>query len=397
MFKKLFILFLVIFTFSLSNAVERSEVVLLEEFVGNSFSSYNHSSYITESRDGTLIVTWYGGTEEGYDDVSIYVARKEKDASGWTQRREIDDGDGRACWNPVVFTPSSGPILLYYKIGGDWNNWVACVRTSDDDGRTWSERQWLPESGEDLYQAYGGRFLGPSKNKPLELPDGSLLMGSSIENDGQRAHIELATGDYVGSFELLSRLKGEAIQPTFIVLSDDYQTIQTICRPMGTGPPTTARSYDMGRTWENLRLLSLDNVHAGLDAMTINNLNSEKNRWHILAHTRYGDRRHLAVAISSDGENWDLVLPVLDESDGMKMDYPSIIQTSDKMIHLSYSWRHRSKIKHVILDPYVLTGEERPKEQGLLADFNRDGIVNFLDLARLFLDADFQLSSIETE
>jgi len=370
-------------------AVERSEVVVLEEFVGDSFSPYNHSSSITETRDETLVVTWYGGTEEGEDDVSIYVARKEKDGTGWSHRVEVDDGDGRACWNPVIFAPSSGPVLLYYKIGGDWNNWVACVRTSDDDGRTWSERRWLPEADEGLYDAYGGRFVGPTKNKPLELPDGSLLMGSSTENDGKRVHMELATGDYVGSFQFLARLDGSAIQPTFLVLSDDYQVIQTICRPDDVGHPTTAKSYDMGRTWEKLRDVGLNDVMAGLDAVTINNLNSERNRWHILAHTRYDDRRHLAVALSPDGENWDLVLPVLDAEDGKKMDYPSIIQTSDRMVHLVYSWKHRSKIKHVVLDPYVLTGE-LPGPPDVPVDINADGVVNFVDFSMFVKDEDFK-------
>jgi len=71
------------------------------------------------------------------------------------------------------------------------------------------------------------------------------------------------------------------------------------------------------------------------------------------------------------------------------MDYPSIIQTSDRMVHLVYSWKHRSKIKHVVLDPYVLTGE-LPGPPDVPVDINADGVVNFVDISMFVKDEDFK-------
>ena len=34
--------------------------------------------------------------------------------------------------------------------------------------------------------------------------------------------------------------------------------------------------------------------------------------------------------------------------------YPAIIQTSDGMVHISYTWK-RQKVKHAVIDPSKLT------------------------------------------
>src|SRR4051812_15718656 len=64
-----------------------------------------HASTIAETPGG-LVAAWFGGTREGAEDVTIWLARR---ASGrWTAPVEVADGkqeDGRRfpCWNPVLF------------------------------------------------------------------------------------------------------------------------------------------------------------------------------------------------------------------------------------------------------------------------------------------------------
>jgi len=333
---------------------DNESVVVLEEFVGSHFSSFNHSSSIAETHKGVLVVTWYGGSSEGDDDVSIWVSTN--DGSGWTPRIEVDDGSGDATWNPVLFQPSTGPLLLYYKFSGSPSSWVGAVRKSYDDGKTWSERILLPRSDDHYLSSYGGRFVGPVKNRPIELPDGSLLCGSSTEHEGWQVHMEIARGDYTNDFELIGPLGPiEGIQPTFLVHDDGYQTIQALCRAPGSGRPTpTTWSYDGGQTWTSLSTISLE-TSKGLHAVTINNLNQMKNRWHILAYNPSG-RYPLRIAISQDGVNWDVAIDNVAPGDG-SMDYPTIMQTSDKMLHLVFSWSNHSKIRHIVLNPYVLLGE----------------------------------------
>jgi len=354
---------------------DNEQLVVLEEFVGNEFSAFNHASSIAETHNGVLVVTWYGGSSEGADDVSIWVSYN--DGNGWSGRIEVDDGSGDATWNPVLFQPSEGPLLLFYKYSGSPSSWRGAVRKSYDDGATWSDRILLPVCTDSYLSSYGGRFTGPVKNRPLELPDGSLLCGSSTEHDGWWVHMEIAQPDYTSDYELIGPIGGhEAIQPTFLVHDDECTTIQALCRAPGSGSPTPVTwSYDAGQSWTSLSTIGLE-TSKGLDAVTINNLNSLQNRWHILAYNPSG-RYPLRIATSQDGINWDVAVSSLDDGDG-SMDYPAIIQTSDRMLHLTYSWQNKVKIKHVVLNPYILLGEPVCVSMG--GDTNQDCVVDWRDL-----------------
>jgi len=330
--------------------VEPEEVVLIEEFVAEECRPFVHSATIAETKPGELVAAWYGGSYEGDPDVSIFVSVN--DGTGWSEPTQVDDGADLACWNPVLFQPSEGPLLLYYKIGYNWKDWKGYVRTSSDGGRTWSERIRLPLIDDPYLSSYGGGFVGPIKNKPLELTGGTLLCGSSTEDDGWQVHLERTRGDYVTDFELIGPIsprETEVIQPTFLVLSSDYESLRIICRHHSGDRPKTSRSDDGGATWGPWEDLALSNVStAGLDAVTL------KNGMHLLAYSRGFKRRFLALAVSIDGETWIEALPRLDSKLLLKMDYPSIIQTSDGMVHLVYSWAGHSRIKHMVIDPDAL-------------------------------------------
>src|SRR5262245_60183782 len=78
-----------------------------------------HASTIVETRSG-LVAAWLGGTRERDPDVGIWVSRH--DGSQWSAPVEVANGvqpDGKRhpCWNPVLFQRSSGPLLLFYKVG----------------------------------------------------------------------------------------------------------------------------------------------------------------------------------------------------------------------------------------------------------------------------------------
>jgi predicted neuraminidase len=78
---------------------------------------------------------------------------------------------------------------------------------------------------------------------------------------------------------------------------------------------------------------------------------------HLLIYnpTRLG-RSPLSIAVSKDGKKWTEVVKL--ETDPGEYSYPAIIQTSDGLVHATYTWK-RQRIKHVVLDPVKLDAPGR--------------------------------------
>jgi predicted neuraminidase len=298
-----------------------------------------HASTIVEARRGFL-AAWFGGTDEGEPDVSIYLARL--DGGRWSKPTKVFDGvqdDGRRfpCWNPVLFRPKDGPILLFAKIGPSPSKWWGVLSTSDDDGQTWSRPRKLPEG-----------ILGPIKNKPIALPDGSLLCPSSAEDEklGWRVFLERTpdlgkTWSSVGP--LNDGLQIRAIQPS--ILTHPGGTLQVLCRSR-QGKIAESWSNDLGKTWSPMTLTDLPNPSSGTDALTL--LDGR----HLLVYNPVPKgRTPLAVALSDDGKSWRQAL-VLEDQPG-EYSYPAAIQAADGRVHITYTWK-RERIKHVVVDPKAL-------------------------------------------
>src|SRR6186997_1689603 len=122
------------------SAVLATAIVLSEFVYERAPFPAAHASTIVETSDG-LVAAWFGGTGEGKPDVGIWVSRR--DAARWSPPAPVADGlqpDGtrHPCWNPVLFQPTHGPLLLFYKVGPSPREWWGLVRTSADLGRTWS-------------------------------------------------------------------------------------------------------------------------------------------------------------------------------------------------------------------------------------------------------------------
>ncbi len=319
--------------------------VLCNEFLFTSapFKSC-HAATIAEASDGTLVAAWFAGTKEGASDVAIWASRLEKGAEQWTAPELVANADDETtpCWNPVLFQPKNGALYLFYKQGRRISEWQGVAVVSHDCGRSWSERRVLPEF-----------FIGPVKNKPIELSDGSWLFPSSTEHNGWRVHFELIPAfdkTWLRTEAINSNSECGAIQPTLLIHSGCR--LQALCRNRdGTGNILQTWSEDFGRTWSKLEPISLPNPCSGIDAVTL-----EDGR-HLLVynHSRVtsGGRNILNVAISADGVSWRGVL-TLENSSG-EYSYPAVIQTSDGAVHILYTWR-RTRIRHVVLDPEKIDG-----------------------------------------
>jgi len=100
--------------------------VLKSEFIFSSapFPSC-HASTIVEV-NGALVSAWFGGTAERNKDVGIWLSRLID--GKWTPPVEVANGvesetSRYPTWNPVLFQPKGGPLLLFYKIGPSPSTW----------------------------------------------------------------------------------------------------------------------------------------------------------------------------------------------------------------------------------------------------------------------------------
>lgn len=293
-----------------------------------------HASTIAEV-DGRLVAAWFGGSHEKHEDVGIWVARH--DGNSWTPPVEVADGVQHTTkryptWNPVLFQPRLGRLLLFYKCGPDPRRWWGMLTTSDDHGATWSLARRLPED-----------ILGPVKNKPIELEDGTLLCPSSGEQTGWRLYFE-RTRDLGRTWRRIGPVNDgktfAAIQPT--ILRHPNGRLQALCR---TRQKRIAQTWseDGGETWSEVTATDLPNPNAAIDAVTLR----DGRQLLVYNHSERG-RSPLNVALSSDGKSWQTVL-VLESSPG-EYSYPAVIQTRDGLVHITYTWKRRC-IRHVVLDP----------------------------------------------
>jgi len=297
-----------------------------------------HATTIVETKSG-LVASWFGGTREGDKDVSIWVSRH--DGKLWSKPTEVANGVISAelrypCWNPVLFQPKHGPLMLFSKVGPSPSKWWGVLQTSHDDGKTWTKAVKLGENSKI------GHLLGPIKNKPVELADGTILCPSSSEHEGWRVHFE-ATKDLGQTWSVIGPINDGkefgAIQPS--VLTYPNGKLQVLCR--SKQKVVTQSTSDDGKTWGPMTATELPNPNSGTDAVTL----KDGRQLIVYNHTPTG-RGLLNVAISADGKSWKPIL-TLENAKG-EYSYPAVIQTADGKVHITYTFRRQS-VKHVVLDP----------------------------------------------
>jgi predicted neuraminidase len=302
------------------------------------------------------MAAWFSGTHEGHPDVAIWSARFENGA--WSQPACLVDIPGVPLWNPVFFRESSGAIWLFYKAGPTVPAWTGAYICSQDEGHTWSDPTYLPAG-----------LLGPAKNKPIQLSDGTIVSPTSMETwnswaawvelsqDGGRSWMRCgpitapaaqthsvastlvsATWDTASGQLLLPQDFPGVIQPA-VWEAAPHQLRMLLRSTLKIGQVCLTESLDGGKHWSPARQLAVPNPNSGLDAIYL-----ADGRIALVCNPVTSGRSPLSLLISEDnGETFPLRVDL--ETQPGEFSYPSIIQTRDGLIHIVATYQ-RQRIEH---------------------------------------------------
>ncbi len=319
-----------------------------------------HAATVLETARGTLLVSWFAGSAESAPDVCLYLSQRGTDGH-WSEPRLLvkgrtAEGQPTATWNPVLYQAPDGTVFLSYRVGPYPAGWWGALLSSKDEGATWTDHGNLPPG-----------LLGPIKNPPLLLSDGSFLSGSSVEVPGKGWWLQIERQRVAeNSWEQVARSPAgpfNAIQPAFLRLSPTH--LRLLARTQ-EGVVAASDSFDEGNTWAPLHALAVPGPNSGLAALSLSP------RQHLLVyHFRAVHREQpdapqpwegrwpLTLYGSADGESWNRILDLETDPLTHGYAYPSLAPARDGGAHLVYTW-NREKIAYRYLPSDLWSGLSPP-------------------------------------
>jgi predicted neuraminidase len=356
---------------------------------------HNHSSCVVETANGDLLAVWYSGSgERKSDDVVIQAAWLAKGAKGWSPRFVTADTPGYPDCNPAVFADPDGKIWLFWPTILDhrWEGALLKYLTADPPQGAPGPISWA-RSGVLHLTPESGPFAQAIKDAVAQLtPEERARYKDELEPFEKRASdllyqrlgwmprvhaVVLPSGRWLlplycdtfsSSIMAISDDKGKTwkagdlmvgfgnIQPSIVRKNDGA----LVAFMRDNGPHHKIRlstSPDEGKTWTPVVDSALPNPGAGIEAIRL-----ASGRWALVYNDLPRGRHSLAVSLSDDeGATWTKTRHVERAEAGKgSFHYPSMIQSRDGAIHLSYthSVGGESTIMHAtITEDWVLAGD----------------------------------------
>ena len=287
-----------------------------------------HASTIA-FHEGDFYAAWFGGTQEGANDVAIWLSKKEKDGDNWSIPEMISSSKDIPHWNPVLF-PLDGKLFLYYKKGFQTTAWQTFFKAFANGA--WSEeRELVPGDA-------GGR--GAEKNKPAKINSGLILAPASLEKMPAspdeikwRSYIDISHDGANWQAQEFIPADVNLIQPTIWQTSEGVHAFMR----SDAGAVYRSDSTDGGFSWCKAYRTDLPNNNSGLDAVYAGgNLYLAYNP----IGANWGARTPLVVSKSSDGGSTWPESVALEDAEG-EYSYPSIIEAGG-FLHIVYTYQRKS-------------------------------------------------------
>ena len=311
--------------------IEIENTLLFEQ---DKFFSQCHASTILKHED-KLLCAFFAGTEEGKDDVRIFLMVNEN--GKWSDPEQMSFTDDIPCWNPVLLE-KDGTIYLFFKVGKKITKWQTYFRTSTDGGKTWSEAAELVEGDKS-----GGR--GPVKNKAIVISDGTVVAPASVETKTKwDAFIDFSRDDCktwqksnLIEFDHKKAVGNGIIQPT---LWEADGKVYALLRST-EGYVYRSFSEDLIH-WSPAEKTALPNNNSGIDCVRLPD-GSVAVFYNPIFCAGWGDRNIISYALTHDnGETFESAVDVeTDEDKDAEFSYPAAV-TDGEYVYLTYTHNRKN-------------------------------------------------------
>ena len=341
---------------------------------------HNHASCVVELPNGDLLVCWYRGSgEREADDVEILGARLRAGAEDWSRPFLMADTPGYPDCNPCMFLDGVNRLWLVYVtiLANEWHTALLKSRSSHA-YRLGIAPRW--DSSEVLHVTPGEEFVA-AVNAACDAEEARLgeITGDhrhiSTYLSARRVHagdklyrrlgwMPRAHATLLSDGRLVLPLYSDGFHFSIMLLSDSHGLEWHASMPLvslggiqpsvverrgGTlvaymrdnGPPPKrvmiSESHDRGETWTTPLDTDIPNPGSGLEAIRL-----ASGRWLMVCNDTESGRHRLSLLVSDDeGRTWKRARCLEDDATATGAgwhSYPSVIQSHDGSIHVTYSY-----------------------------------------------------------
>ncbi len=354
---------------------------------------HTHGSSIVSLPNGDVLAAWFQGSgERTADDVKIMGARLKKGAKVWSAPFLMADTYDLPDCNPVLFLNNHNKLflvwiavqahrwecsILRYRISENYNtdgvpiwNWQDNILLAPNDSfatetahkfkqltkNTSGSGSYAPRYDDMIIEAsndFAKRSVGwMTRIKPLKLANGRILL--PLYSDGFNMSMVAISDDDGDTWHPSLPIVGRGnVQPALVQKKNG--NIVAYMRDNGDAPSKvqTSESADNGYSWSAAQKTNIPN-EASVEIIVLRD-----GRWAFVGDDEDDGRYRLSLYLSDDeGQTWKWKRTLEnDEQKNGRFSYPCLIQTDDRLLHITYSYsvgKEGESIKYVVVDPKAI-------------------------------------------
>ena len=348
-----------------------------------------HGSSIIELPNGDLLSCWFHGSgERKANDVQIKGSRLKKGSNEWGDVFDMADTPSLPDCNPVLWIDKNDKLWLFWIAvrANQWENSMLRYRTSinylNKEIPTWNwQDNIILQPGEKFRETielafeqyvdepmwaeyalpYSKLIIEASKDPekrqkgwmtrihPISLESGRVLL--PLYSDGYNISIVAISDDNGKHWKASNPIVGLGpIQPSLVQKQNGH--IVAYMRDSGDDPKRILKSVskDNGETWSFAIDTKIPNPSSSIEVLQLKNGN-----WIMACNDTESSRSQMAILLSfNEGKSWEVkkYIGKYEYNSGITLAYPSLIQSSDRLIHLTYSLKDKKgkTIQHAVFN-----------------------------------------------